>query len=405
VITVSVRLERDGLSEGLLLAGLATAGLLYLNLMPALIHALTEGLHVSRQTAGLIASVNAYGTAIGNLAGVFVVNRVPPRRCAAWLLIALLVFDTASIFANNQGLLGPIRCAHGLCGGVLIALGFALIGRTRNPDRNFGLLIVLQCALAGGGVMLLPRLVADHGAIPFFGALICVDALMLALLPLLDVRASQSHQSRTVSPDSKSSVSVALIATLFGISLFQMAKLMVGAHIIDLGRSKGLSLEEVTSTVGMADWFAIVGAFVVVVMSSRIGRATPIALGVAASIGCAVTYRYSSHLETFRAACVLSAIVGATVISYLFATAACIGSTGRDAALAGFASKVGLGTAPMLGAFIVTQEGYAALLNAMMILLLVSAACVLPGALALDKRERHSAVCKRRADRAGRSPR
>jgi len=151
-------------------------------------------------------------------------------------------------------------------------------------------------------------------------------------------------------------------------------------------------LEEVTSTVGMADWFAIVGAFVVVVLASRIGRAVPIALGVAALIGCAVTYRYSSHLETFRAACILSAIVGATVISYLFASAARIGGTGRGAALAGFASKVGLGTGPMLGAFIVTQLGYATLLDAKVILLFVSAACVLPGVLALDKREREAAA-------------
>src|SRR4051794_27772892 len=297
-MTMSRRLKRDGVLEGLLLAGVTTAGFLYLNLMPALIHALTEGLHVSRQAAGLIASLNAYGTAIGNLAGVFLVTRLPPRHCAAALLVALLMFDTASMFAASKEVLGPIRFGHGLCGGGLIALGFALIGRTRNPDRNFGLLIVLQCGLAGGGVILLPRFVAGHGAIPFFAALICVDVLILALLPLLDARVAEPHPSRTVSPESKSGVSIALIATLLGVFFFQTAKLMLGAHIIEFGRSKGLSLEEVTSTVGMADWFAIVGAFLVVVLSSRIGRAVPIALGVAALIGCAVTYRCSSHLGT-----------------------------------------------------------------------------------------------------------
>jgi hypothetical protein len=88
------------------------------------------------------------------------------------------------------------------------------------------------------------------------------------------------------------------------------------------------------------------------------------------------------------------------VISYLFATAARIGSSNRDAALAGFASKLGLGTAPVLGAFIVTKMGFSVLLVLMMTLLLMSAVCVLPRALALDKRERALATAQRSAGEA-----
>jgi DHA1 family inner membrane transport protein len=384
--------DRGGVWEGVLLAGITTVGFLYLNLMPAMIHALTQGLDLSKQAAGLIASANGYGTAIGNFVGIFIVARVPWRAYAGSLLVALIAVDAASMLTHAVAVLASIRFVHGLCGGALIALGFALIGRTRNPDRNFGLLLMIQCGLAGAGVLMLPRFAAEYGSSPFFAALIAFDALMLAMLPVLDPSAENVGTDRSAAPAHQFEATGSLKLTLAGIFLFQTAKLMVGAHIIDLGRSKGLSLEEVTLTVGLADWSAILGASLVVFLSTRIGRALPLSIGIAAAIVCAGVFRYSSHLGEFRSACVLSAIVGALVLSYLFAISARIAGSGRHAALAGFASKLGLGTAPILGAFIVAQLGYSVLLVAMASLFLICAACVLPTAIALDQRDAPSST-------------
>jgi hypothetical protein len=59
-----------------LLAFLATAGLFYVNIMPALVDGLIEGLGFSNREAGLVGSANVYGAAVGAFSAVFVVKRV-----------------------------------------------------------------------------------------------------------------------------------------------------------------------------------------------------------------------------------------------------------------------------------------------------------------------------------------
>ena len=48
-----------------LLAFLATAGLFYVNIMPALVDGLIEGLQFSNRQAGFVGSANVYGAAAG----------------------------------------------------------------------------------------------------------------------------------------------------------------------------------------------------------------------------------------------------------------------------------------------------------------------------------------------------
>lgn len=72
-----------------LLAFLATAGLFYVNIMPALVDGLIEGLGFSNQQAGFVGSANVYGAALGALAAVFIVKRAPWKLvsaacCWAW---------------------------------------------------------------------------------------------------------------------------------------------------------------------------------------------------------------------------------------------------------------------------------------------------------------------------------
>ena len=53
-----------------LLAFLATAGLFYVNIMPALVDGLIEGLGFNNQQAGFVGSANVYGAALGGADGI-----------------------------------------------------------------------------------------------------------------------------------------------------------------------------------------------------------------------------------------------------------------------------------------------------------------------------------------------
>ncbi len=164
----------NGLLAALLLAFLTTAGLFYVNIMPALVSGLIDGLHFTQRDAGMVGSANVYGAAFGALIAVFLVKRISWRPVAAVLLLGLILADLISTFIKTPEWLVAMRFCHGVIGGLLIGIGFAVIARTRVPDRTFGMLLVVQYGLGGLGVLLLPRLVpilwdpsSIYGAIRF----------------------------------------------------------------------------------------------------------------------------------------------------------------------------------------------------------------------------------------------
>ena len=70
-----VKAAPNGMVARLLLAFLATAGLFYVNIMPAIIDGLVEGLGFTNKEAGLVGSSNMYGAAVGALLIVFLLEK------------------------------------------------------------------------------------------------------------------------------------------------------------------------------------------------------------------------------------------------------------------------------------------------------------------------------------------
>lgn len=66
----------NGIWARVMLAFLTTAGIFYINIMPAVVSGLKEALDFSNQQAGFVSSANLYGAAIGALAAVFVIKKI-----------------------------------------------------------------------------------------------------------------------------------------------------------------------------------------------------------------------------------------------------------------------------------------------------------------------------------------
>src|SRR2546430_14023621 len=78
-----------GLASSVLLAFLTTAGLVYVDILSALVATLQDGLGFSAREAGLVASANIYGAAGGSLAAAVFAPRLPLRRAALGALLPL----------------------------------------------------------------------------------------------------------------------------------------------------------------------------------------------------------------------------------------------------------------------------------------------------------------------------
>jgi predicted MFS family arabinose efflux permease len=371
------RVAPEGLVAALFLAFLGTAGIFYVNIMSALVSGLVDGLHFSAAAAGRIAACNTYGAAAGAFCAVLIVRRVAWRPAAVALLLTLIGLDLVSTQIHGVLALTVVRSLHGLAGGLLVGVSYSVFARTGSPDRCFGMLMVVQSSLGGLGLMFLPRLVPLFGASVLFLALALFSAVALSMLPFLpayarptDAPAPNSAPVETLAavprdaqpPAFPYALPIALLAVFF----FQSGNMALAAYIIELGRAYGLSLDFISTWIGLSGWLATVGSVLVVVFGTRWGRTLPIAIGGAAAVVGNFAFHGSASAFVFAAANVATAITWFFVSPYLLGLCATFDRTGRSAALAGLFSKLGFATGPYVASLLVgsgTAASYGSIID------------------------------------------
>ncbi|WP_291882916.1 MFS transporter [Maricaulis sp.] len=372
----------DGLIAAVMLAFLATAGLFYVNIMAAIVDGLVSGLGLSDEQAGQIGSANIYGAAIGALAAVFLVKRWPWRRMAWICLVILIAVDIASIWIAGFEVLLPVRLAHGVVGGVLTGTAFAVIARTANPDRTFGMLLFVQFGLGGLAVMVLPPLAPVFGTQALFIALALFSAATLVMLPFL-----AEYPPRETAKHANSRIDWPPLAlTYVAIFLFQAANMGLLAYIIRLGIDYGLDRSYVSTALGLATWVALAGPLLVMVCGLRFGRFWLLGVSMLLTFAGTALFHFSGHPAAYMIANCGTGITWGFVIAYLFGMTAEFDAAGRASAFAGFISKMGLASGPMIaGTILGGGAGFGMLVNIAILGLFLSLVFMLWPARCLDE--------------------
>ncbi|MGA2359396.1 MAG: MFS transporter [Terriglobales bacterium] len=352
-----------------LLAFLATAGFFYVNIMPALVDGLKVGLGFTNKQAGLVGSCNVYGAACGAFLIAFLVRRIHWRSTAHLFLLGLIGMDLLSMLVKNPFALMGARFLHGFIGGMLVGISFSIFARTTAPDRTFGVLLLVQVFAGGLGVMSLPLLVPRFGTNILFVTLILFSVTTLVMLQFLPDYPVKAPAPRTpgAAPD-KLQLKPLLLA-MFSVFFFQAGNMGLFAFIIGLGKYHGLEVAFVSETLGIANWFATLGAVLVIVISTRFGIFKPILGGMLLTLAGTYVFNYSEVKWIWIAANIGTGITWNFVISHLLGMCARFDRTGQTAVWGGFASKMGLASGPMLFSFIVGAGNYSALIATALVLL------------------------------------
>lgn len=361
-------LERYRLPEGLLTYGLlaltGTAGLFYVNIMPALVAGLVTAGGFDNQAAGFVMSANVYGAALGAISCVPFIRRLQWRPVQAGLLTGLILLDFLSILALTPALLIPLRALHGLLGGFSVGIGLSVIARTARQDRAFGMLLCVQYGAGGLGVILIPHVQAALGPAALFLALAGFSAAALAALPLLPAfPVPAANRARLDGGGRGFSVRATLGLTLLALFLFQGGNMGLGAYMIGLGTWAGHGAQFVQPIVGVAAWTGALGSALVVALETRLGRVWPLTLAVLVNAAAAWTLHFSQDATLFTIANCVGAITWSMAIPYLFGICAALDPAGQWASLGGFFSKLGLATGPLAGALLLGDAGYGPLIN------------------------------------------
>ena len=193
-----MKAKPDGEVARILLAFLATAGIFYINIMPAIVDGLKEGLAFTNKQAGLVASANTYGAAIGAFLIVFLVKHIDWRKYSYALLFLLISIDLSCIFLSNANTMIGVRFVYGLCGGALVGIGFSVMSRTSEVSRTFGYLLTIQFGLGGLGIIYLPELVPIFGTKALFLSLAAFGVVTMLMVPFLSNYPAREQVDRRV---------------------------------------------------------------------------------------------------------------------------------------------------------------------------------------------------------------
>ena len=405
------RAAPDGLLAAVLLSFLATAGFMYVNIMPAIVEGLQTGLHFSAAVAGRIGAANVYGAAVGALLATLLVTRWPWRRTAYALLLALIGIDVASMFVGGSTALLAIRALHGTVGGCLVGFSFSVIARTAHPERAFGVLLVVQGGLGGLGVMVLPRLVPVYGTAALFAALALFSLVTLAMVPFLaayprrDEAAGGVVDAAAAAAASRAAARVPagllmLVMALLSVFLFQFSNMMLFSYIIGLARHYALDPLQSATVVGVSTWIGMLGSVLVVVLGTRHGRARMLTIALLLTALGMYVLHGSANPFIYALANVGTGITWGFVIAHLLGMCARCDTSGRAAALGGFASKMGLASGPFVGSLLLGADRYGLLIDVATVVIIACTVAALLPAARLDRLDAQLAAAD--GDAAGR---
>lgn len=374
----------DGFIAAILLSFLSTAGLFYVNILAALVTGLVEGLGYPGETAGYVASANVYGASVGALLAVFTVKRFTWRKSAFIALATLMIIDVISMKVIASEVMIPLRFFHGMIGGFLVGTGFSVIARTKSPDRTFGMLLVVQYGLGGVGLMLLPKLVPLYGTAVLFMALFGFSFITLLMLPFIADYPPRDHVLQKTTAG-KGILWKPLAFALVAIFLFQSSNMGLAAYIIELGKDFGLETAGISTTLGIANWIAVLGAMLVYAVGTKYGRLFPLLFGLVVTVIGMAMFHFSGLSSWFFLANVITGITWAYLIPYLLGMCAEFDAEGQMAALSGFFSKLGLASGPMVAALTVSTGNYSLIINMAIIGIVLCVLAVFMPARLLDQ--------------------
>jgi predicted MFS family arabinose efflux permease len=338
-----------------LFAAFAAAGMLPASLLPVFVSVARNGLGFSTEQAAALGGAGIFGAALGALLIALHGVRSDWRRTALVVLAVMLALDLASMGASTFLPLLTIRMLHGMAGGMLTGMAYAAIGRSPDPDRLFGVLLVLQFLLGGVGIALLPSAILSYGTWLLFAVLAGVALLMLLLLPFAPAAASTSPTAEAAGRWSMPRGR--LLRALAALFLCEAGHTAASAFMLELGRDTGLDMPTAQLIVGTAAMSGLAGGIAATVIGTRFGRTVPILYATAAGI-VASALVVSGWPSGFGIGAYLGSLAWAWSIPYVLGLCATIDPERRGALWSSFVAKLGLAAGPSLGAWAMVGEAY-----------------------------------------------
>jgi hypothetical protein len=227
------------------------------------------------------------------------------------------------------------------------------------------MLVAIQYTFGSVGIFTVPKLVGTFGPGAAFGALITFSTITLIMVPFIpdyaerDDNRDPSNQSGGPKTILLAPAALGLLALFF----FQSSNMGIADYAIELGKDNGYSIAYLSNILTVANIIAVSGALLVYMIGTKFGRALPIILGSSVAALFTFLFHWSELPEAYFLANAVTGITWAFTVPYLLGLCATFDDRGQVVIFAGFVSKMGLASGPLVAALVVGQGEFGIIIN------------------------------------------
>lgn len=352
-------------------------------MVPLLVGGMVNDRGFSEAQSGYMASADLAGYAIATFLTAMVISRWSWHRLAYTGLVLMVGANIATTFAAELPAFAATRVINGLGSGILAALASVSVGQSENPDRNYGLLLAASLLYGTAALWGLPVLLAQLGLNGAYWLLVVQAATMMLAVPRLPQWHVPARRAATIGR--RQGIWVLAGGLLAAIMIFWAAQNDVYAYIERVAHASGLSAGFIGFTLGMANLTGFLGASLVAVLGTRVGRLLPLVVATAILLVCIAVLARPLTPLVFLLSMGLTALAWNIVNPFQLGILAGVDSTGRALALAATMTGAGLAIGPAVGATAIGIGGYDAVLWVSGLFEVISLLLVLPALYAMSR--------------------
>ena len=336
---------------------------------PGFVQGLVQFYGFSEQQAGYIASAEIWGLAVTTVALALGGHNYSRHFILKICVLLFAAGNLASLATSEMTVFSALRFLAGLGSGGLVSLTFTIVGLTRLPDRNFGLLIMGVLTYGALGLWAMPLVfdrVGLEGVIVFFALFGLSGWPFIAWVP----DAGEEHlQVEEDAIDLPGGLRIFAILAMF---TYFFAQGVIWAYLFLIGVDGGVSEQGVANGLMLSQFLGIAGAFVPAMIGHRAGRILPLTLGIiGGSLVLGALYGSFTALVYAVTVCVYNFAWNMTH-PFLLGAMASFDQHGRVVVYAVAAQMLGLAVGPAFAASLLSESNYAPIITAGIALFVLS---------------------------------
>lgn len=324
--------------------------------LPFIVGSLADEFSLAGNQAGWVGTAVMGGFGAGTLFTMYWQTRWKWRvTCLVHVLVAVGFYslmhgaDTIEIalffqFAGAAGL------------GGIYALVLTVLSRHSNPDRMIGTFMFVQILLTSGYILSLSTLISRYGSFGIFGSFAVISLLIIPCLFLFPAGDVAGDADRDQVPRPRLRFGLASILALASLLFFGLNTAGVASFIERMGKHAGLSLDQISAYIALANMVSILGPILAIWWGDRFNRLVPLFLAVFCNVAGMLLLWNGGGMWLYPIGASLFFISWMLGLPYLYASVATLDASRTIMPIAAVVLVIGSSMAPAVAGLFVTDN-------------------------------------------------